>query len=261
MLVKPANGPDGATGWLYTAHEAHEDALHTIIQIDADRYGGCYSCAAFTAWPGIRPTEIDAGDPDCDEFWRDHRDALHGAGNSAQEAFRDLQRKIEEGGYWNTGSLRAVFLIDDIGADRSAAFVAGSDAFLTWLEQEDSGQPCAACASRVKNWNGDNPKCGFLGGGHFTTENWNCATVIQMRGLCVSGHKAVDLRHHDEQWAASIDLGAMDLPDDTAPPARTLWVSWYKSRGRTEAMWLLDEFAVPRRPTEAECLAILKGLS
>jgi len=37
-----------------------------------------------------------------------------------------------------------------------------------------------------------------------------------------------------------------------------LWVSWYKSRGRTEAMWILDEDNEPRQPNFVELEAIIE---
>lgn len=141
MLVKPDYGSDGAVnGWSYDNAEIHEDALYSIIQIDRDRYGGCYSgAAAFTAWPGVRPSDIDAGDIDCQRFWEKNGNALHGAGNSEQEAFHDLQAKIEAD-YWETDQLRAVFIIDEIGlissgAVRKSVLLPGSPEFATWLEQ------------------------------------------------------------------------------------------------------------------------------
>lgn len=88
---------DQKRGWLIdSAIEPHEDHVYHIIQIDEDRYSGCYSGSPFTAWLGIRPTDIDAGDGDCEEFWDKHREtALFGAGRTAQEAFRDLLQKAE----------------------------------------------------------------------------------------------------------------------------------------------------------------------
>ena len=35
-----------------------------------------------------------------------------------------------------------------------------------------------------------------------------------------------------------------------------LWVSWYKDRGTTDAMWVLSSDRVPRAPTEEELLLI-----
>jgi hypothetical protein len=35
-------------------------------------------------------------------------------------------------------------------------------------------------------------------------------------------------------------------------------VSWYKQRGGTDALWILDSYNKPRKPTEEELLAIVK---
>ena len=40
-----------------------------------------------------------------------------------------------------------------------------------------------------------------------------------------------------------------------------LWVSWYKSRGRTEAMWILDEDNQPKEPNFNDLKAIIKHYS
>lgn len=120
---------------------------------------------------------------------------------------------------------------------------------------------CTACEQRGKTWPGSDPKCGFLDGSPFTAENWNCATVSKLRSLVagdchVSLEARVHLRYCDDQWFATVDLSEMD-----AVHGRTLWLSWYKRRGATEAMWILDEYEAPRLPTEADCLAITEALS
>lgn len=58
----------------------------------------------------------------------------------------------------------------------------------------------------------------------------------------------------DDQSACAINIAGVELPDSGAQ--LTLWVSWYKRRGRTDAMWLLNEKGEPTRPTEADCIAI-----
>lgn len=131
---------------------------------------------------------------------------------------------------------------------------------------------CAMCKQRGKNWDGADPKCAFLNGGSFTPDNWNCATVNAIRDVCGEWgderHPAVDWRAHNarmdsgDQKYATIEIDdSIELPSDNHEGrALCLWVTWYKLRGRTEAMWLLSEDGDPKRPTEADCLAIISGV-
>lgn len=78
---------------------------------------------------------------------------------------------------------------------------------------------CPRCASRVKHWNGDDSRCGFRADGSFRNDNWNCATLIDLRYM--EGTSSVWC---DEYYIATIsrfDVGFGIL-------------KWYKSRGRTE---------------------------
>lgn len=66
-----------------------------MIQIDDDRYTGAYSGHEYTAWWGTKPSALDDSDPECMLFWREWRDKLiYGGGDTPQEAFRDLIRKL-----------------------------------------------------------------------------------------------------------------------------------------------------------------------
>jgi hypothetical protein len=115
---------------------------------------------------------------------------------------------------------------------------------------------CKACKERGQTWNGSPPKCAFEEG-HFSRENWNCATANAIRDLVYEGQnpmpEGVDYRYCEDQKYATVHVADIDGPG----PALALWVSWYKSRGGTDAMWLLEEYSEPRQPTEADCLAIL----
>lgn len=121
---------------------------------------------------------------------------------------------------------------------------------------------CKACADRAKTWEGDDPKCGFPGGAAFAAENWNCATVSEFRNTVYDLASSpwpfhqFDYHRHEDQHVVIVDLADTEL---ASGPARSLWMSWYKSRGRTEAMWLLDEDQAPRTPTEADLVAILQS--
>ena len=124
--------------------------------------------------------------------------------------------------------------------------------------------PCKLCQERVKDWSVDDPQCAFEDG-MFSADNWNCATANAIRDICYEGQEpmpsGVDYRYCEDQKYATIWLSELcDNLDERATPmllGLALWVSWYKNRGRTEAMWLLDNDMPPRPPTEAECLAII----
>lgn len=113
---------------------------------------------------------------------------------------------------------------------------------------------CTRCQGRVKNWTGDDPKCAFPNDGAFTADNWNCATTGAIRRICDEGDNTVFC---DDQKYAALKVSDVTIPSGHA---LTLWVSWYKSRGRTEAMWLLSEDEPPRVPTAADLDAIIEHL-
>lgn len=110
---------------------------------------------------------------------------------------------------------------------------------------------CQACKDRGQTWNGDAPVCAF----DDFDKNWNCATVGAIRDIVYDGQhpmpEGVDYRYCDDMKYATIKTDSMD-----DVPAMALWVAWHKNRGSTDALWLLDSDMPPRRPTEAECLAI-----
>ena len=117
---------------------------------------------------------------------------------------------------------------------------------------------CAMCKARVKTWSGDDPKCSFPNGGEFVADGWNCATANAVRDLCGQDEEqpAADYRYCDDQNYSTIKVDAIDNLN-----ALALWVTWYKHRGRTEAMWLLNPYDAPRKPTEADCLKIIAALA
>lgn len=119
---------------------------------------------------------------------------------------------------------------------------------------------CLACQQRGKTWNGGAPECAFPNGGEFDPTNWNCATANAIRNLCGQDdpNQHADYRYCDDQNYSTLMVDEIDIPSGDA---LALWVSWYKHRGRTEAMWLLDEHNAPRKPTEADCMAIINALT
>ena len=67
------------------------------LTIIADRYDGCYSGGAFTAWPLDYfdiPDGPDGSDPECRAFWDSYEYPV-GKGRTAQEAIDDLLPKMD----------------------------------------------------------------------------------------------------------------------------------------------------------------------
>lgn len=102
-----------------------------------------------------------------------------------------------------------------------------------------------------KTWNGSDPKCGFETG--LFTEDWNCGLVSRIRAIVYEGQEGspgVAYQYCDDQKYATVCV------DDCEVDALALWVSWYKNRGGTDAMWLLDSEGLPRSPAPHELVKI-----
>ena len=97
---------------------------------------------------------------------------------------------------------------------------------------------CKLCKERGKNWNGDDPKCAFTNG-IFSNGNWNCETANRLRDL------TDDTRfYNNDQYCGIVDLDGF---------GKFLILSWYKSRGRTEGAWVVDQALIsPITLKEAE---------
>ena len=116
---------------------------------------------------------------------------------------------------------------------------------------------CKACKERGQTWNGSPPKCAFNSGA-FSKDNWNCATAGLIRDIVYEGeqHARADYRWCEDQKYATVMVDEIEGADG----ALALWITWYKSRGATDGMWLLFNDRAPRPPTEAECVAIAAAL-
>lgn len=131
----------------------------------------------------------------------------------------------------------------------------------------DKGHPCEWCRLRGRVWDGDDPGCAFVDGQPFSGENWNCATANAIRDVVYEAANdgqpltKVDYRYCEDQKYATVRL--LDVAEIWVGDyhALSLWVSWYKSRGGTDAMWLLAEHGPPRPPTESECRRIAEWFS
>lgn len=112
---------------------------------------------------------------------------------------------------------------------------------------------CPACIKRGKTWKGDDPVCAFE-----TTrfeDNYQCATLNKIREVCELEHESIHLtRTESQQWYATINLDQINEIEREV----CLYVGWYKSRGRTETMWMISYTEPPRRPTLDELEIIIK---
>lgn len=87
---------------------------------------------------------------------------------------------------------------------------------------------CIRCQTRGKTWDGDDPKCGFKSG-IFDTENWNCATLNELRELARDEKQHSKIVYSYDHNAALIPFGPEYIS-----------LLWYKSRGRCEQALLLN---------------------
>jgi len=113
---------------------------------------------------------------------------------------------------------------------------------------------CKICNIK-KNWNGSDIICCFKDSQRFG-DNWNCGLINRIRDLCKLAIEGKDDRLHyqfcqDQKYV-------IIKTDDIADMGLCLYVSWYKSRGRTEAMWILDEYNQPKLPTINDLKTILE---
>ena len=120
---------------------------------------------------------------------------------------------------------------------------------------------CKMCKERIKNWQGSDSVCYFDNPAH----NWNCATINAIRDIFAPDGWYVELENlpmdvcairNDDMTYGLICFNDIDLGDDEGMVG-CLYVSWYKRRGNTEALWIIGEDTQPRRPTEKELLAII----
>lgn len=115
---------------------------------------------------------------------------------------------------------------------------------------------CKKC-NKEKTWNGSNMDCPFNTGEHFTKDNWNCGLINKIRTICDAamegkGDGALHYQYCEDQKYVAIDTSRItwDVMEEGMPDlGLCLWVSWYKSRGTTDAMWLLDHYCQPKQPT------------
>ena len=115
---------------------------------------------------------------------------------------------------------------------------------------------CKMCKERGQTWSGGAPTCYF----DSPELNWNCATINAIRDICYEGQELPDgvcYQYCDDEKYATINISEVDDSKGNYI-GRCLYVAWYKQRGGTEALWILNgEGDTPRNPTEKELLAII----
>lgn len=83
---------------------------------------------------------------------------------------------------------------------------------------------CTRCQKRGQTWKGDPPRCGFVDG-VFTSDNWNCATLDDLRVLVDTAGASV----YVDDYTGAI------LPAPESEFTTTYYLlCWYKNRGRIE---------------------------
>jgi hypothetical protein len=117
---------------------------------------------------------------------------------------------------------------------------------------------CKRCGHE-KTWQGDDPKCPFQTGEIFGG-NWNCGIINEIRNICEIAEEGIDYRlqyqYCEDQKYVTIKTDCIENDDEDL--GLCLFVSWYKNRGATDAMWLLDHNSIPRKPTYQQLAIIIE---
>lgn len=87
---------------------------------------------------------------------------------------------------------------------------------------------CKYCKERVKDWEGQDPICGFNEIGDFNKDNWNCAMLNKLRDIA-EVENFVTYNSANENRTATI-------PHDNG----FLIASWYKDRGKTDLIFNIN---------------------
>lgn len=106
---------------------------------------------------------------------------------------------------------------------------------------------CKLCEERGKTWKGDDPKCAFNENGNFMEDfddNWNCETLNQLRSIAHDNDLAI---FSNDEWAAVIPYRGSFI-----------FLQWYKHRGRTHYVHILNNTYDLPTTDEHFCLEIIK---
>ena len=109
---------------------------------------------------------------------------------------------------------------------------------------------CRRCRERGQTWPGSSPVCAFQRG-VFHAENWNCATMGELRNLA-----SLNDLWNDDQYAGLVAVS--EAADEAAKGLGSFVVlEWYKHRGRTSAAWVLHDESPPTVLTLEQAEAVL----
>lgn len=94
---------------------------------------------------------------------------------------------------------------------------------------------CKLCRTRGQTWVGDPPRCAFALDGKFSSDNWNCATMNELRELALP----------TQIWSNNESCGVVPFEDGF------IVMTWYKRRGQTgNAIVMLNDNSV--KPLDEE---------
>ena len=115
---------------------------------------------------------------------------------------------------------------------------------------------CSLCG-RVKDWNGSLISCPFHDG-DFNSNNWRCGHIKRIRNLVESriedGNSGVASLRIEGYTQALIDLQDYE---EVSCDYISLFVAWYKDRGRTDQILLFSREGVPTVPSFDQLVQIL----
>ena len=99
------------------------------------------------------------------------------------------------------------------------------------------------------------------------TDNWNCSTLGKLRVALAGGDdwgrvtdsSLIKTFVREDQTTVLVDLRFMDWEkmDDNEVTPDSMFVTWYKRRGRTEQVFLMYDDQEPRQPTESQVLDVV----
>lgn len=96
---------------------------------------------------------------------------------------------------------------------------------------------CPMCMERGKDWEGSDPNCAFDENGTFKKDNWNCATMNELRYIAEKNNTS--FRYWDES------IGHVVIMDEYGEPEDFIVMTWYKNRGKTSnAVVMFDDSEV-----------------
>lgn len=103
------------------------------------------------------------------------------------------------------------------------------------------------CRHGIQIWSGDPPSCAFTEDGKFISDNWSCRLMARLRALCDNWS---DKSPFPYVYSEDQNIGVISFGGNFAI------LSWYKSRGRTDAFWITDGHEI-RPGTEQDAYDII----